>query len=62
MARRHSSGSPRFAEIRGLYSRVTQNLRAAGAASTDEALRNDIAGDRRGTAAHKPSSRKGGAP
>ncbi len=60
MARRHSGGSPRFSEIRGLYNRVIQGLRPAGAANADEALRNDVAGDRRGTAAHKASARKGG--
>ena len=60
LRRRHSTGSPRFNEIRGLYSRVMQGLRPSGAAHADEALRIDIAGDRRGTAAHKASSRKGG--
>ena len=57
MARRHSMGTSRFNEIRGMYSRVTQGLRAAHA---DEALRNDVAGDRRGTAGHKAVTRKGG--
>ena len=60
MRRRHSVGSPRFNEIRGLYNRVTQGLRPAGEANADEALRNDIAGDRRGTSAHKAVGRKGG--
>ena len=60
MRRRHSSGSARFNEIRGLFSRVTQGMRPAGTANAAEALRNDIAGDRRGTAAHRSSSRKGG--
>ena len=57
MARRHSTGSSRFNEIRGLYSRVTQ-MRAASAA--EDAMRNDIAGDRRGTSPHKAVTRKGG--
>ena len=60
MLRSHSTGSTRFNEIRGLYSRVMQGLRPSGAANADEALHNDIAGDRRGTAPHKVSSRKGG--
>jgi hypothetical protein len=60
LRRRHSTGSARFNEIRGLYNRVTQGLRPAGVANADEALRVDVAGDRRGTAAHKASSRKGG--
>lgn len=60
MLRRHSTGSSRFSEIRGLYSRVIQGLRPSGAATVDEAVHNANAGDRRGTAAHKASSRKGG--
>lgn len=60
MRRRHSTGSPRFNEIRGLYTRVMNGLRPAGTAGADEELRNDVAGDRRGTAGHKASSRKGG--
>lgn len=60
MLRRHSTGSSRFSELRALYSRVMQGLRPSGAANADEALHNAIAGDRRGTAAHKASSRKGG--
>ena len=60
LRRRHSSGSARFSEIRGLYSRVMQGMRRGGEAGPDEALRNDVAGDRRGTAAHKASARKGG--
>ena len=60
MRRRHSTGSARFSEIRGLYARVMQGLRPSGAANADEALHNDIAGDRRGTAPHKASARKGG--
>ena len=60
LRRRHSSGSARFSEIRGLYHRVTQGMRPAGVADADEALRNDVAGDRRGTAPHKASARKGG--
>lgn len=57
--RRRHSGSPRFNEIRGLFNRVQQGMRA-GAAPAQDALRNDIAGDRRGVAAHRASSRKGG--
>ena len=60
MRRRHSTGSARFNEIRGLYSLVTRGVRPVGTANTDEALRNDVAGDRRGTASHRASSRKGG--
>ena len=60
MLRRHSTGSSRFSEIRGLYSRVMQGLRPSGAANAEEALHNALAGDRRGTAAHKASARKGG--
>jgi hypothetical protein len=60
MRRRHSTGSARFNEIRGLYSLVTRGVRPAGTANADEALRNDVAGDRRGTASHRASSRKGG--
>ena len=60
MLRRHSTGSTRFNEIRGLFNRVTQGHRPSGVANADEALRDAIAGDRRGTAAHKASSRKGG--
>ena len=60
MLRRHSTGSARFNEIRELYNRVQQGLRPAGVANSDEALRDAIAGDRRGTAVHKASSRKGG--
>ena len=60
MRRRHSIGSSRFSEIRGLYSRVMLGLRPSGSANEDEAERNHIAGDRRGTASHKASSRKGG--
>lgn len=60
MLRRHSTGASRFSEIRGLYSRVMQGLRPSGSANADEALHNDIAGDRRGTASHKASARKGG--
>ena len=60
MRRRHSTDAPRFNEIRGLYNRVTQGLRPTGVANAEEALRVDIAGDRRGTAAHKATSRKGG--
>lgn len=60
MRRRHSSGSPRFSEIRGLFNRVMNGQRPSGAADVDEALRNDVAGDRRGVAAHKASGRKGG--
>jgi hypothetical protein len=59
MLRRHSTGSSRFTEIRGLYSRFTQGLRAAQHDGADEA-HNHIAGDRRGTAAHKTTTRKGG--
>jgi hypothetical protein len=58
--RRHSTGSARFNELRGLFSRVTQGQRPSGEAHGDEALRNDIAGERRGTAAHRASARKGG--
>jgi hypothetical protein len=60
MRRRPTTESSRFNEILGLYSRVMQGRRPAGVANADEALRGDIAGDRRGTAAHKASSRKGG--
>lgn len=60
MRRRHSTGSARFSEIRGLYSRVVNGHRNSGAANADEAQRNDLAGDRRGTNAHKASGRKGG--
>jgi hypothetical protein len=60
MRRRHSTGSARFNEIRGLYSRVVNGHRPSGAANAAEALRNDIAGDRRGTSSHKASGRKGG--
>ena len=60
MRRRHSTGSPRFNEIRGLYTRVMNGLRPAGAAEGEELFRDDVAGDRRGTAAHKASGRKGG--
>jgi len=60
MRRRHSIGTARFSEIRGLYSRVTQGLRPSGTANADEALHNDIAGDRRGTASRKATARKGG--
>ena len=60
MLRRHSTGSSRFSELRGLYSRVMQGLRPSGSANADEALHNDLAGDRRGTAPHKASARKGG--
>lgn len=59
MLRRHSTGSSRFAEIRGLYSRVTQ-MRLSENADANEALPNPIAGDRRGTASHKETTRKGG--
>ena len=60
MRRRHSTGSARFNEIRGLFSRVTQGMRPGGTLNAGEAMRNDIAGDRRGTAAHRATSRKGG--
>jgi hypothetical protein len=60
MRRRHSGESARFSEIRGMYGRVMHSQHARAAAHTDEALRNDIAGDRRGTAAHKATSHKGG--
>ena len=60
MRRRHSTGSDRFNEIRGLYNRVYQGLRPSGDANADEALRNDVAGDRRGTNRHKAIARKGG--
>jgi hypothetical protein len=60
MRRRHSTGSARFNEIRGLYGRVVNGHRPSGAANADEALRNSVAGDRRGTSAHKASGRKGG--
>ena len=60
LLRRHSTGSSRFAEIRGLYTRVTQGMRTTDTGHADNTLRNDIAGDRRGTASHKPTSRKGG--
>jgi hypothetical protein len=60
LRRRHSTGSPRFSEIRGLYNRVMNGQRPTGVAGADEAIRNDAAGDRRGTAAHKASGRKGG--
>ncbi len=60
MLRRHSTASSRFSEIRGLYSRVMQGRRPAGAANAEEAQHNAVAGDRRGTAAHKATARKGG--
>ncbi|HEX6006731.1 MAG TPA: hypothetical protein VFY80_02140 [Burkholderiales bacterium] len=60
MRRRHASGSTRFSEIRGLFNRVMNGQRPSGVADADEALRNDLAGDRRGTAPHKISGRKGG--
>lgn len=59
MRRRHSTGSARFNELRGLFNRVTQGQRPSGAHG-DEELRTAIAGDRRGTAAHRMSARKGG--
>ena len=61
MRRRHSTGSARFTELRGLFGRVTNGHRPRGTANASEALRNDIAGDRRGTSVHKASGRKGGA-
>jgi hypothetical protein len=60
MRRRHSTGSARFSELRGMFGRHTNGHRPAGQANSAEALRNDIAGDRRGTASHKASGRKGG--
>ncbi len=60
MRRRHSTASPRFTELRGLFNRVMNGQRPSGVADTDEAARNDIAGDRRGTTSHKASGRKGG--
>ena len=60
MRRRHSTGSARFSELRGMFGRLTNGQRPAGHANAAEALRNDIAGDRRGTASHKASGRKDG--
>jgi hypothetical protein len=60
MRRRHSSGSARFSELRAIFGRHMNGQRPAGSVNADESLRNDIAGDRRGTAAHKTSGRKGG--
>ena len=57
MRRRHSAESARFSEIRGLYGRVVNGQRAREAMSHNDSLRNDIAGDRRGTAAHKAKKR-----
>jgi hypothetical protein len=51
LRRRHATESARFSEIRGLYNRVLAGQRA---------IRPDVAGDRRGTSAHKSTSRKGG--
>jgi hypothetical protein len=58
MRRRHSAESARFSEIRGLFGRVTSNQRTR-LASHSEMPRPDVAGDRRGTAAHKAKKRGG---
>lgn len=60
MLRRHSTGSARFNEIREAFSRVQQGRRPGGAANPDDALRDAVAGDRRGTSPHKATARKGG--
>ena len=60
LLKRHSLGAEPHSDILSLHRRVMDGIRHAGSANEDEALLNDVAGDRRGTSVHKATTRKGG--